>query len=91
MTPERPRLPLEPEMLARAYLAAKAHVIDSGYAEEIDWQEPDPLGTRGDHRAFPSAGSFADSAAAKIDCGLRGMCVGLAWWTATLYPTGEVG
>lgn len=39
VTPERPRLPLEPEMLARAYLAAKAHVIDSGYAEEIDWQE----------------------------------------------------
>jgi hypothetical protein len=32
-------MPIKPETLAMAYLAAKAHVIDSGFAEEIDWQE----------------------------------------------------
>jgi hypothetical protein len=31
-------MPLDPERLALAYLTAKRHVIDSGFAAEIDWQ-----------------------------------------------------
>jgi hypothetical protein len=36
--PRKATMQLDPEKLALAYLGAKRHVIDSGFAAEIDWQ-----------------------------------------------------